>query len=47
MVPSENQLGKYERNKKKGINSFGYLHALANNSVTNLQIRKLKIVLSL
>lgn len=47
MVPSENQLGKYERNNKKGMDSFDYLHALANNSVTNLEIRKLKRVLSL
>lgn len=47
MVPSENQFSKYERNNEKGMDSFDYLHALANNHATTLQIRKLKTVLSL
>lgn len=31
----------------KGMDSFDYLHALANNHATTLQIRKLKTELSL
>lgn len=43
----QNHLGKYERSNRKGMDSFDYLHVLASNHVTTLQIGKLKIVLSL